>query len=129
MADELRPYSRSEFNRALVVNALANPFNVVLLAAIVIAGLLLNALLPLLVVGVVVYGIAVARPYFDEDEASRVLERERLKRREALEEGRQDLGTLAEPIAQLLAEGRRREAHPRCHRSRRASMQARSGRG
>ncbi|HEX2415204.1 MAG TPA: hypothetical protein VHJ37_08315 [Thermoleophilaceae bacterium] len=113
MADERRPYSRSEFNRALVVNALAHPFNVVLLAAIVIAGLLLNALLPLLVVGVVVYGIAVARTYFDEDEANKVLEREREKRREALEEGRLDPGPLAEPIARLLAEGRRREGRIR----------------
>ena len=113
MAEDLRPYSRSEFNRALVLNALANPFNVILLAAMVIAGLLLNALLPLLVVGVVVYGIAAARTYFDEDEADKVLEREREKRRASLEAGRLDTGTLAEPIARLLAEGRRREARIR----------------
>ena len=48
-----------------------------LLAAIVIAGLLLDLLLPLLAVGLVVYGIAAARTYFDEDEANKVLERER----------------------------------------------------
>jgi hypothetical protein len=113
MAEDLRPYSRSEFNRALVINALASPFNVVLLAGIVIAGLLLNALLPLLVVGLVVYGIAAARTYFDEDEANKVLEREREKRRAELEAGRLDTGTLAEPIARLLAEGRRREARIR----------------
>ena len=113
MAEELRPYSRSEFNRALVLNALASPFNVVLLAAIVIAGLLLDALLPLLVVGLVVYGIAAARTYFDEDEADKVLERERKKRRASLEAGRLDTGTLAPPIAGLLAEGRRREARIR----------------
>jgi chromosome segregation ATPase len=109
MPGEMRPYSRSEFNRALVVNALTQPFNVVLLAGIVIAGLLLNQLLPVLVVGLVVYGIAVARTYFDEDEANKVLEREREQRRERLEAGRLDPGTLAEPIAGLLAEGRRRE--------------------
>jgi chromosome segregation ATPase len=113
MADDRRPYSRSEYNRALVLNALAAPFNVVLLAAIVIAGLLLGALLPLLAVGLVVYGIAAARTYFDDDEANKVLERERGKRREALDAGRLDPGTLAEPIARLLGEGRRREARIR----------------
>jgi chromosome segregation ATPase len=113
MPGEMRPYSRSEFNRALVVNALTQPFNVVLLAGIVIAGLLLNQLLPLLVVGLVVYGIAVARTYFDEDEANKVLEREREERRERLEAGRIDPGVLADPIAELLGEGRRREARIR----------------
>ena len=113
MAGEMRPYSRTEFNRALIVNALTQPFNVVLLAAIVIAGLLLDLLLPLLAVGLVVYGIAAARTYFDEDEAGKVLEGEREKRREALEAGRLDPRTLAEPIAGLLAEGRRREARIR----------------
>jgi CheY-like chemotaxis protein len=32
MAESGRPYSRSEFNRALLANALTQPFNVVLLA-------------------------------------------------------------------------------------------------
>jgi chromosome segregation ATPase len=109
MPDELRPYSRSEYNRALIVNALTQPFNVCLLAGIVIAGLLLDLLLPLLAVGIVVYGIAAARTYFDEDEAHKVLERERKERRERLEEGRLDPGVLAPPIAALLSEGRRRE--------------------
>jgi hypothetical protein len=64
-------------------------------------------------VGLVVYGIAAARTYFDDDEANKVLEREGGKRREALEAGRLDPGTLAEPIARLLGEGRRREARIR----------------
>jgi chromosome segregation ATPase len=109
MPGELRPYSRSEYNRALVVNALTQPFNVCLLAGIVIAGLLLDLLLPLLAVGLVVYGIAAARTYFDEDEAHKVLERERKERRERLEAGRLDPSVLAPPIAGLLSEGRRRE--------------------
>jgi hypothetical protein len=113
MPEELRPYSRSEFNRALVVNALVQPFNICLLAGIVIAGLVLDLFLPLLVVGLVVYGIAVARTYFDEDEANEVLERERERRRERLEAGRLDPDTLAQPIAGLLEEGRRREARIR----------------
>jgi chromosome segregation ATPase len=110
---ERRPYSRREFNRALVVNALASPFNVLLLAAVLIAGLLLDVLLPLLPVAIVVYGIAAARTYFDEDEANKVLERERGERRKALEAGRLDPGTLADPIARLLAAGRQREARIR----------------
>ena len=113
MGGEMRPYGRSEFNRALILNALTQPFNVCLLAGIVIAGLLLDLLLPVLIVGLVVYGIAVARTYFDEDEANKVLERERERRRERLESGRLDPGTLAEPIAALLAEGHRREARIR----------------
>ena len=113
MPGEMRPYSRSEYNRALVVNALTQPFNVCLLAGIVIAGLLLDLLLPLVIVGIVVYGIAAARTYFDEDEANKVLTRERKERRERLEEGRLDPGVLSPPIAGLLSEGRRREARIR----------------
>ena len=109
MPGEMRPYSKSEYNRALIVNALTQPFNVCLLAGIVIAGLLLDLLLPLLIVGIVVYGIAAARTYFDEDEANKVLERERKERRERLEEGRLDPRGLAPPIAGLMNEGRRRE--------------------
>jgi chromosome segregation ATPase len=109
MADELRPYSRSEFNRALVLNALLQPFNVVLLASVAIAGLLLDVFLPVLAVGLVIYGIAAARTYFDDDEAQEVLTRERAKRRGALEARRLDPGELAPPIAELLRAGRQRE--------------------
>jgi hypothetical protein len=109
MPDELRPYSRSEYNRALVLNALLQPFNVVLLASIVIAGLLLDVFLPVLAVGLVVYGIAAARTYFDDDEAQEVLTREREKRRGALEAGRLDPADLAPPIADLLRAGHQRE--------------------
>jgi hypothetical protein len=109
MGRELRPYGRSEYNRALVLNALTQPFNVVLLTSVAIAGVLLDLLLPLLVVGLVLYGIAVARTYFDEDEANEVLERERARRRGALEAGRLDESGLAAPIAQLLHAGRHRE--------------------
>jgi chromosome segregation ATPase len=109
MADELRPYSRSEFNRALVLNALLQPFNVCLLASVAIAGLLLDLFLPVLAVGLVVYGIAAARTYFDDDEAQEVLTRERAKRRDALEAGRLDPAQLAPPIAELLRAGHQRE--------------------
>ena len=75
MAKEVEPYSRAEYNRALVANALASPFNVAILAAMLIAGLLLNAFVIVLPVALVVYGIAAARTYFDEDAAKKVLER------------------------------------------------------
>jgi chromosome segregation ATPase len=109
MPDELRPYSRSEYNRALVLNALLQPFNVCLLASVAIAGLLLDVFLPVLAVGLVVYAIAAARTYFDDDEAQEVLTREREKRRGALEAGRLDPADLAPPIAELLRAGHQRE--------------------
>ncbi|HEV2873616.1 MAG TPA: hypothetical protein VGW14_00590 [Thermoleophilaceae bacterium] len=113
MSERRRPYSRSEYNRALVANALTQPFNVVLLTLVLIAGLVLEAFLPLLAVGLVVYGIAAARTYFDEDEANKVLERERGRRRAEVEAGRLDPGALAEPIARLLSAAHQREARIR----------------
>jgi len=117
MAERGRPYSRSEYNRALIANALLDPFAVVLLAVMLVAGLLLSQLAILASAGVVLYLAAAGRAYFDEEVAGRVLERERGKRREALERGRQrvDPHTLAPPIAGLVhgalqREGRIREA-------------------
>ncbi len=108
-----KPYSRSEYNRALLRNALLDPFAVLLLAAIVIAGILLNLVLPLLPVAIVAYAIAAGRTYFDEDEASKVLERERGKRRRSLERVRLDSNTLAPPIRDLVNGARRRESRIR----------------
>jgi chromosome segregation ATPase len=108
-----RPYSRGEFNRALIANALLSPFNVLVLTAMLAAGVLLDILFPLLPVALVVYGIAAARTYFDEDEANKVLERERGRRRERLERGRLDIRRLAEPIARLVEAARQREARIR----------------
>ena len=113
MAESRRPYSRSDYNQALIANALTQPFNIVLLAAILIAGLVLQVFLPVLAVGLVVYGVAAARTYFDQDEANKVLEREKGKRRKRLEAGRLDPGGLSEPIALLLSGARQREARIR----------------
>src|SRR4051794_32770789 len=109
MADEMRPYSRAEYNRALVVNALASPFNVAILAAMLIAGLVLHVFAILAPVAIVIYGIAAARTYFDEDVAQKVLERERASRRRDLEAGRPDPAQLAPPIRQLVEAGHQRE--------------------
>lgn len=85
---ERRPYTRGQFNRALIVNAATDTFNVVLLAAVLIAGILLGALVYVLPVAAIAYLAGVARTYLDEDVASRVLERERTQRRPSLEGGR-----------------------------------------
>ncbi len=115
MAD--RPYSRSEYNRALVANALLDPFAVVLLAVMLVAGFLLSAITILAPVGLVLYGVAAGRAYLDEDVAKGVLEHERARRRATLARSgpRVDPAGLAPPIAGLLAgalqrEGRIREA-------------------
>jgi chromosome segregation ATPase len=83
---------------------------VLLLAAVLIAGLLLDLFLPVLAVGLVVYGIASARTYFDEDEANKVLERERGKRHAELEKPRIDVALLAPEIAGLVRQAHERRA-------------------
>ena len=104
MADEIKPYSRGEYNRALVLNALLEPFATVLFAAVLVAGLLIGRLAILVPVALVVYLAAAARTYFDEDEGNKVLERERGKHRKELESGvgKLDLTTLSTPIANLV---------------------------
>jgi chromosome segregation ATPase len=113
VAELERPYSKSQFNRALIANAVLNPFNVLLLAGMLVAGLLLDVFVVVLPVALVVYGIAAARTYFDEDEANKVLERERGRHRRHLEQGRIDPATLAAPIRELVEGGRAREARIR----------------
>ena len=109
MAEPERPYSRQQYNRALIANALLSPFNVVVLSAMLVAGMLLNAFLLLLPVALVVYGIAAARTYLDEEEGAKVLERERRSRREKLERGRLEPAALAEPIRELVEGALQRE--------------------
>lgn len=102
MTELERPFSRGDYNRALIGNALLDPFAVVLLTVLVIAGMLVS---PVLIgVGLLLYGAAAARAYLDEEVATKVLERERAKRRKALTSSaaRIDPGTLARPIADLL---------------------------
>jgi hypothetical protein len=107
-----RPYGRREYNRALILNALLTPFNIALLALMLIAGIVLGVLPFVLPVAVVLYGVAAARTYLDEDVAAKVLERERTQQRAALESGRKRLEPeqLAPPIRKLVQEARFREA-------------------
>lgn len=107
------PYDRGRFNRALIANALLDPFNVVLLAGVLIAAILLTTWLA--PVAAVVYLAGVARTYFDEDAANKVLERERAEHRKRLESGRvvvkpQDF---APPIRELIEQARAREVRIR----------------
>ena len=111
MARPIAPYDRGRFNRALIANALLDPFNVVLLALVLIAGILLGVVVYTIPVAVVVYLAGAARTYFDEDVANKVLERERAQHRKRIEAGRAVVKPedFAPPIAQLLREARMRE--------------------
>jgi hypothetical protein len=105
------PYDRARFNRALIANALLDPFNVVLLALVLIAGILLGVLAYALPIGAALYLAGAVRTYFDEDAANKVLERERAEHRKQVEAGRAKVKPedFAPPIARLLREARMRE--------------------
>jgi DNA repair exonuclease SbcCD ATPase subunit len=109
------PYDRGRFNRALIANALVDPFNVVLLAVVLIAGILLGVFALTLPVATVLYLAGAARTYFDEDVASKVLERERAEHRKALAAGRviHKPESFAPPIRRLIEQAHAREARIR----------------
>ncbi len=73
----------------------------------------------MLAVGLVVYGVAAARTYFDEDEANKVLERERGKRRRELEKPGVDISRLTVTIASTVqrAHDRRARIHEAIQRA------------
>jgi Protein kinase domain len=97
-----RPYTRTQYNRALILNALTAPFGVCLLAGMIAAGVLFGVLGFILPVAIVLYMASAVRTYFDEDVQKEVLERERSKR---LESGRpeHDLSEFSPRIADLMA--------------------------
>ncbi len=104
-----QPYSRSEFAGALVANAAAKPFNIALLvgtmaAAVLVGGTVLVALL----VALVIYAVAVARTFLDEDEAEQVLGRVRAQRRHDITAGTKQLDprTLAPDVRRHLLAAR-----------------------
>lgn len=104
-----KPYSRDEFAGALVANAAAKPFNVALLVGTMAAGVAVGAQVGLaLLAALVVYAIAAAWTFFDEEEADAVLTRVRAERREAIEAGtrRLDPRTLAPEIRRHLLDAR-----------------------
>ncbi len=108
MGGHERPYSRGEYNRALIANALLDPFAVVLLAVMVVAGILLGATAVLLGIGLALYGAAAARTYLDEDVAAKVLERERARRKALRPASPRPTGPLARPIRALVEDALKR---------------------
>lgn len=105
-----RPYSRREYAGALAANAAAKPFNVALLVGTAAATAFVASAPPALAViaALAIYLVAVLWTFFDEDEASAVLERVRGERRSAIEAGRRrvDAALLAPAIGGPLLEAR-----------------------
>ena len=106
-----RPYDRAQYNRALIANALLDPFTIVLTAVVLIAGILLGAL-PYLAAG--------RRRALPRRRGAHVLRRGRRAEGARARAGRAggapwargkrlDTRQLAAPIARLLEEARARE--------------------
>jgi serine/threonine-protein kinase len=110
-----RPYTRSQYNRALILNAMTAPFGVSLLAGMVVAGLLLDVLAFVLPVAVVLYVAAAVRTYLDEETQQEVLERERSKRKQQLQSGKadRDLSEFSPRIADLMGRALEKDARIR----------------
>jgi Tfp pilus assembly protein PilO len=112
MAGVDKPYSREDYAGALAANAAAKPFNLALGVGTIGAAMLVNApLVVALLVGLLIYAIAAARTFFDEDEATAVLARERGEHKQALASGRtrMDPAKLAPDIRRHLLAARARE--------------------
>ena len=110
---DLEPYRRREFAGALAANAAAKPFNIGVLVATTAAGVLVGGAVGLvLIVALLVYLVACVRTFFDEEEADRVLARERAERRGQLTAGgkKLKLDEFAPPIREHVRNARRREA-------------------
>jgi uncharacterized coiled-coil protein SlyX len=105
-----KPVTRSQLQRSLVANALTKPLNVLVPAALVVAGIVLGALW-LVGVAVVVYAVLGALTFFDESEAERVGTRIYGTAAKGVAPPKQaDLSKLAPPIAQQLGAARAEEA-------------------
>lgn len=108
---DMQPYDRRDFAGALAANAATKPFNLALLVVVMGAGVVVGgAVFVSLVVALVVYAIACARTFFDEQEADKVLARERRGRRKAAgPASKLDLNRLAPAIRDHVLEARERE--------------------
>lgn len=105
-----KPVTRSQLQRSLVANALTKPLNVLVPAALVVAGIVLGTLW-LVGVAVVVYAVLGALTFFDEGEAERVGTRIYGTAAKGVAPPKQaDLSKLAPPIAQQLGAARAEEA-------------------
>jgi chromosome segregation ATPase len=105
-----KPVTRSQLQRSLVANALTKPLNVLVPAALVVAGIVLGALW-LVAIALVVYAVLGALTFFDEGEAERVGTRVYGESAKAVKPAKQaELSKLAPPIAQQLGAARAEEA-------------------
>ncbi|HEX8054702.1 MAG TPA: hypothetical protein VF517_17070 [Thermoleophilaceae bacterium] len=114
--DVQRPPTRAELNRLLIGNAVTKTWpNVLLPAGLAVAGLLIGLnIAVLLPVAIVAWLALSAVTYFDTDEAEAVAQRDRARRRGALDTGRRtDLRALAPPVAAHLQQVLTQEAHIR----------------
>jgi hypothetical protein len=107
MARDLdRPPTRGELNRLLIANALTKPLpNIAVPALIAAGGLVIGIGAFALVIAVVCWIALAAITYFDGDEAQRVAEEARGRRRAAFDKAHPRVlaSTLAPPIAERLA--------------------------
>jgi hypothetical protein len=106
MARDLdRPPTRGELNRLLVANALTKPMpNVVVPAVLATGGLVIGVGVFAVVIAVVCWIALAAITYFDGDEAERVADEARGRRRRAVDKAhpRALASALAPPIAERL---------------------------
>src|SRR3954469_14971708 len=102
MARELdRPPTRAEINRALLVNAVTKPVNILVPAAIAVVGIVLGYWWIAVLIAIPAFVALCVVTYLDGDEAERVGSELRGKRAGAIAgEPRLDPGTLPPPIAQ-----------------------------
>lgn len=110
MSSPEKPYSREQYAGALVANAVAKPFNVVLaVVTIGVTTIVVGAsFVVALVVGLAIYALAAAWTFFDEDEAATVLARERGERQQAVASARTRMNpaTLAPDVRRHLLAAR-----------------------
>ncbi len=105
MADLEKPPTRAELNRLLIGNALTKPLpNVLVPVLIAIGGLVLGIGTLAVVIAVVCWIALSAITYFDADEAERVGDEQRARRRRAFDKAHPRVlpSALAPPIAQRL---------------------------
>ena len=93
-----REVTRTALRRALVVNALTKPVNVIVPTLVVVGAVAVGATW-LFAVAAIVYVVLAAMTFFDEAEAERVGDRVYGRDRPAVAERRVDPGALAAPIA------------------------------
>lgn len=100
-----RPPTRAAMNRLLIVNAVTKPFpNVIVGAAVAVAGIALGIPMIGILVGLVAWLALSVTTYLDGDEAERVAGEQRARRRAALEKAqpRVNPASLSPPVAQHL---------------------------